>query len=157
METQTLSLKGEGEAPAMTRASQGLTAQPGRKVGAPDPPINQTVRALPPNALKTDAGEGRCGLPLSPPEARRKGVRQAQPRGHRGAGTSLGEATCTEEGPEAPERPPGGPCGSGRLAEPCSGPGRQVGRPPPPRRATVAQGGGGSRGALQSTVSGEGL
>lgn len=72
MWTQTLSLKWEGEAPAMIGASKGLTTQPGRKVGAPDPLSSQAVRALPQTLSRQtqERGSGGCRCP---PQARGEG------------------------------------------------------------------------------------
>lgn len=101
MWTQTLSLKWEGEAPAMIGASKGLTAQPGRKVGAPVPLSSQAVRALP-QMLSRQTQERGSGGCRCPPQARGKGhVTEVQPQqGQPGdTGTSRGEATSAEEGP----------------------------------------------------------
>lgn len=153
----------------MAGASEGLTTQPGRTEGAPDPLSSQAARALPQMLSRqtqeravwaalssAGQGEGACA----------RGTATARTPGD--ARTSRGEATAAEEGPRSTEHLLSRTSGSWRLAEPCSRPGRpgQEGLPrqlPPyspslllPRGANIALGGGGSRGQSCSAVLGRG-
>lgn len=114
MWTQTLSLKWEGEAPAMIGASKGLTAQPGRQVGAPDPLSSQAVRGLP-QMLSRQTQERGSGGCRCPPQARGEGhvTGAATARAAGEQGPHVDKPHPQERGPEAPEHRPAGPVAPG--------------------------------------------